>query len=51
MTERRRLPLGGFALLVVVYLAVIQGTGVALGDTAELDDGAYTTVEQVVVHL
>jgi hypothetical protein len=48
---RRRLPLWGFAVIVVVYLALIQGVGVAVDGWAALDDDAYTTVEQVMVHL
>jgi uncharacterized protein len=48
---RRGLSLWGFAGLVVVYLAIIQGVGLALAGTAELTDGAFTTVEEVAVHL
>ena len=48
--DRRGLPLWGFAVLVVVYLAIIQGVGAALKNTAELTDGATTDVEQVAVH-
>ncbi|HMJ75696.1 MAG TPA: CPBP family glutamic-type intramembrane protease, partial [Iamia sp.] len=48
---RRRLPLWGFAVIVAVYLLLIQGVGLAVDGWAELDDDAFTTAEQVLVHL
>jgi uncharacterized protein len=49
--DLRKLPTWAFVTSVIVYLAIIQGVGLALTGVAELDDGKLITFEQVSVHL
>ena len=44
----RRLSYGGFAAIVVAYLAVIKGVGYLVGRIWDVDDGLYTTHDVVV---
>jgi len=46
----RKLPVWGFVAIVAVYLAIIQGVGLAIAGVAKLDDGKLVTVRQVTVH-
>jgi hypothetical protein len=49
--DGRHLPVWGFLVIVVAYLAIIQGVGLLSRDWEPLDDDRYLTVSQVMAHL
>jgi uncharacterized protein len=49
--EGRSLPIWGFLVIVVIYLVIIQGVGLAVDGTEPLTDGKFLEVDQVLVQL
>ena len=47
----RSLPIWGFLVIVVVYLAIIQGVGVGVKDWADLTDDAMLSVRDVLINM
>lgn len=45
----RQLPIWGFLIVVVVYLAIIQGVGLAVKGWADLTDAKMLTVDDVLI--
>ena len=47
----RSLPIWGFLVIAVIYLAIIQGVGLAVDGLEPLTDGKFLEVDQVLVQL
>jgi uncharacterized protein len=46
---KRRLSIVGFLVIVVIYLAIIEGIGALVSDSADLEDGKLLTTREVAI--
>lgn len=51
LVHERSLPIWGFLVIVVVYLAIIQGVGLSIKGWADLTDGKLLTVNDVLISM